>query len=163
MAKGVELGNAIQVLGRHPQRIADIIAPLSAEELRLPPAPGEWSCVELLAHLRCCGDMWGQAISRILSEDHPTFRAVNPRTWARETDYAALQWGKSFEAFAVQREGLVVVLQALPPEGWERSATVTGAGKTLERSVRFYAAWLADHERAHLGQFEKIVGALRGT
>jgi hypothetical protein len=36
---------------------------------------------------------------------------------------------------------------------------VTGAGKTLERSVLFYADWLAVHERPHVKQIERIVNA----
>jgi len=45
----------------------------------------------------------------------------------------------------------------LPPEGWSRAATVTGAGKVLERTVLFYAQWLARHERQHVKQVERIV------
>jgi hypothetical protein len=36
-------------------------------------------------------------------------------------------------------------------------ATVTGAGRTLERTVLFYAQWLASHERPHVKQIERAV------
>jgi len=48
----------------------------------------------------------------------------------------------------------------LPPEGWSRAATVTGAGKVLERTVLFYAQWLARHERQHVKQVERIVNTM---
>jgi hypothetical protein len=63
-------------------------------------------------------------------------------------------------SFATQRAELLAVLSPLPPGGWERSASVTGAGKVLERTVLFYAQWLATHERPHVKQIERIVNTL---
>jgi hypothetical protein len=37
---------------------------------------------------------------------------------------------------------------------------VTGAGKVLERTVLFYARWLAGHEEPHVKQIERIVNAM---
>jgi hypothetical protein len=57
---------------------------------------------------------------------------------------------------------LAVLAELLPPE-WMRTATVTGAGKALVRTVLFYGQWLADHERIHVGQIEQTVAAVRLT
>ena len=51
-------------------------------------------------------------------------------------------------------------LEPLPREGWSRAATVTGAGKVLERTVLFYAQWLARHERTHVKQVARIVNTM---
>jgi len=48
-------------------------------------------------------------------------------------------------------------LKPLPVEAWSRTATVTGAGKPRERTVYTYAQWLANHERTHIKQIERIV------
>jgi hypothetical protein len=48
----------------------------------------------------------------------------------------------------------------LPIDAWERSARVSGAGKVLERTVLFYAQWLAGHERQHVKQVERIVNTM---
>jgi hypothetical protein len=56
---------------------------------------------------------------------------------------------------------LLAILEPLAPVGWARAATVTGAGKPLERTVRFYAEWLAVHERPHVKQIERIVNTMR--
>jgi hypothetical protein len=37
---------------------------------------------------------------------------------------------------------------------------VTGAGKILERTVLFYADWLARRERPHVKQIERIVNTM---
>ncbi len=93
----------------------------------------------------------------MLAEDRPTLRAVNPTTWIKRTDYPDLEFEPSFDAFAAQRADLLAVLELLPPEAWSRAATVTGAGRVLERTVLFYARWLAGHERPHVKQVERIV------
>jgi hypothetical protein len=59
----------------------------------------------------------------------------------------------SFEAYRRQRAELLDLLRGLPAEDWQRSALVTGGGRARERSVWFYADWLADHEGQHVRQF----------
>jgi hypothetical protein len=60
-------------------------------------------------------------------------------------------------AFARQRADLLAVLEPLPLKVWSRAATVTGAGKVIERTVLFYAQWLTPHERPHLKQIARII------
>ena len=97
----------------------------------------------------------------MIAEDTPTLRAVNPRTWIKKTDYLELEFRPSFRAFARQRADLLAVLEPLPLKAWSRAATVTGAGKVLERTVLFYAEWLARHERQHVRQVERIVNTMQ--
>jgi len=96
----------------------------------------------------------------IIAEDAPTIRAVNPTTWIKQTNYSELEFQSSLRSFAAQRAELLAVLSPLPGEGWLRKATVTGAGKVLERTVLFYAEWLARHERTHVKQIERITNAM---
>ncbi len=152
----------LTLLSEAPARIAALTGDLSAEQLRTRPAPDEWSLNDILAHLRSCADVWGGCIEAILAEAHPTFRAVDPRTWMESTDYPELAFRPSLRAFTEQRNALVAVLTALPAEGWERGATVTGAGKPLERTTRFYAQWLATHERTHIKQIGRLAKAMAG-
>jgi hypothetical protein len=112
--------------------------------------------------MRACADVWGTCIVTILAEDGPTLRAVNPRTWIEQTNYRELDFRVSLRAYTAQRDEIVKVLQPLPPEGWARGATVTGAGKPLERTVLFYVQWLARHERPHIKQIERIVRTVHG-
>lgn len=56
------------------------------------------------------------------------------------------------DAFTTQRADLLAVLEPLAPENRDRAATVTVAGKSCERTVLFYAQWLAEYERAHVKQ-----------
>jgi len=152
-----------QVLARlaeAPPRLAALTANLAPAQLQTRPGPADWSLNDVLAHLRSCSDMWGGYIRTILTEDRPTFRAVNPTTWIKHTDYPELEFRRSLRGYAAQRAELLALLQPLPPKAWSRSATVTGGGKPRQRTVFTYAQWLANHERSHFRQIVRLAKAL---
>jgi hypothetical protein len=152
----------LTLLAAAPTRLADLTECLRPDQLLASPEPGEWSARDVLAHLRASSDMWGKYIIVILSEEKPTFKAVNPITWIKKTNYREQEFHPSLQAYTAQRSELVTVLKPLPPEAWFRSATVTGAGKPRQRTVYTYAQWLANHEKSHFRQFERIVSTLHG-
>lgn|SRR5574341_470436 len=152
----------VTLLRSGPPRLAELTAALTEDQLHTAPEPGEWSANEVLAHLRACADMWGDCIRVMLAEDRPTIRAINPRTWIKRTNYLELEFRPSLRSFATQRAELLAVLESLPPESWSRAATVTGAGKVLERTVHFYAQWMAIHERPHVKQIARIASLMQG-
>ncbi len=158
----LDIEQVLILLAETQTRISAATRGMTAAQLQRAPAPGEWSVNEVLAHVRACADVRGEPIRTILAEEHPTFRAVNPRTWIKQTDYPGLEFRRSFRAFAKQRAGLLALLRSLPRKGWSRGATVTGAGAPLERTVLFYAQWVALHERPHVKQVEQIARAMRG-
>ena len=147
----------LALLRETPRRIAALTAGLEPARLRARPTPEDWSANEVLAHMRACADVWGGCMATMIAEDAPTLRAVNPLTWIKRTDYLELEFQPSLRAFATQRAGLLAVLEPLPHEAWSRTATVTGAGKVLQRTVLFYGRWLAGHERPHVKQIADIV------
>ena len=145
-----------------PGRLAAITANLTESHLKASPVPGEWSATAVLAHLRSCGDVWGDATATILRQDRSTLRAINPRQWIKRTGYVEMDFGPSLAAFTAQRAELLLVLDALPEAAWGPSITVTGAGSPLVRTVHSYAERLARHESAHIKQIERIVSSLQG-
>jgi hypothetical protein len=150
----------LTLLAETPTRIAALTADLSPEELQMRPTPEEWSANEVLAHLRACADVWGNCIRTILEKDRPTWRAVSPRTWIKQTDYPELEFRPSLGAFTTQRAELLAVLSPLPIDAWERSATVTTVGRVLEPTVMSYAERLVVHERPHIKQIACIVNTM---
>ncbi len=150
-------------LKEQPGQIAQLTAGLSEKQLRAAPEPGEWACVEILGHLRACGDVWGGYIERMLDEDHPTFRYLSPRTWIRKTDYNDQEFASSFRLFKAQRSSLLHVLTALKPSDWQRGANVKTTDRTHQRTVHYYAHNLADHEGIHLLQIAKTIRAVASS
>ena len=151
----------LTALTEGPPRIAEYTVGLTKAHLLAAPSPGEWSANEVLAHLRSCADVWGECIATIIHHNRPTIRAVNPRTWIERTDYLEQEFRPSLQAFAAQRTAFLAGLEALSPKAWLRSATVTGAGKPLERTVHSYARWMAEHERPHVKQIKRIASTMR--
>ncbi|HSF83170.1 MAG TPA: DinB family protein [Anaerolineales bacterium] len=160
--KSLTIEQILSMLAATPSRLAALTEGLPPAKLLASPEPPEWSARDVLAHLRACSDMWGKYILEILSEDMPTIKAVNPTTWIKKTDYREQGFLPSLQAFTSQRADLLAVLKPLAPEAWSRTATVTGAGKPRERTVYTYAQWLANHERSHLKQVERISNTMRG-
>lgn len=150
----------LAILRETPDRLGVLTGGAIASQLRASPEPGEWSVADVLAHLRSCADVWGDAIETIVVNDHPTIRAVNPTTWIETTKYRELRFGLSLQAFTRQRDRQSALLGQLRDEGWSRSATVLGGGKPLELTVHSYADRLARHERAHWRQVEKTLETL---
>jgi hypothetical protein len=149
------------ILPETPRQIATLTEGLTPAQLRTSPEPDAWSVNDVLAHLRACHDIFGGYTLRITTEDSPSWNGMSPRAWLKKTDYPKWEFVRAFEAFKRQRADLLAVLDPLPREGWERTASVTGmVGETYERSARYYAAWMARHERAHWKHIRSIIDAL---
>jgi hypothetical protein len=162
MARDLAADEIMAILPETPRRIAALTKGLSPDQLRTSRESDAWSVNDVLAHLRACHDVLGGNMLRILAEDHPAWKGMNPRAWMKKTDYPAWPFAPAFEVFKKQRAELLAVLEPLPPDAWERTATVTGMiGETYERSARYYGDWLAGHERAHWKHIERIVAGLR--
>ena len=151
------IDQVLSQLAEQPNAIAALTKDLPRARLHRAPRRDEWSLNDVLAHLRSCGDMWGRYMATIVAEDHPTIRAMNPRTWIKRTNYPELEFAPSFRAFTKQRAELLALLSPLSQAAWSRSATVTGAGRPREMTVLDYARWLANHERSHVKQIARIL------
>lgn len=151
------IDKTMTILTDTPRRIAALTADVPPARLRRHPTRDEWSVVDVLAHLRSCADARGDFIPMILAEDRPTLRAIDPRTFIKHTDYRDLDFATSFRAFVRQRARLLTLLRSLSQKGWSRTAIVTGGGLARERTVLFYAQWVARHEVPHVKQIASII------
>ena len=162
--KYLPVDTILTILKETPPRLAKLTAGLAPAQLHTAPGAGEWSANEVLAHLRACNEVWGgYYIMTILTQDKPTIKAVNPRTWIKNTDYFEQEFQASLRNFTKQRRKLLAVLEPLPPEDWRRTNTLIGAGKPLQQMLLSHADGLARHERAHLKQIERTLNALRAV
>ena len=142
------------LLAATPGRLKVVSVGVSKQLLRTSSAEGGWSANDVLAHLRSCADVWGASIDRLVAEDSPTIRAVNPTTWIAGTDYPAWEFADALQAFTTERTRL---LNVLGEADWSRAGTFTGAGRPLTRTVGSFAERLARHERPHVKQVERAL------
>ncbi len=121
-----------------------------------------WSVSDQLAHLRSCQEVLGGNMLRIVREGHPSWKGMAPT--ARQKEYfGAGRFRENFAAFQKLRAELLQALEPLPPDSWDRTATVSAPpGKVYENSVLYYGDWMARHERSHLRHIARILKETAG-
>ncbi|MCX6591848.1 MAG: DinB family protein [Acidobacteria bacterium] len=152
--------SVVELLETTRRHIVSATRKFSESELNWKPAADAWSVNEVLAHLRCCADLWGESIEKILTQDQPSFRYVSPRGWIAKTNYLELEFNTSVRAFDQQRKDLLQTLRALPVEAWLRRAHVKAGTGVREETVLSYTKRLAEHELGHCQQIDRVLGAL---
>jgi hypothetical protein len=159
-SRGLEVDTIMAILTSTVPRLDDLTRGVPADLLDTVTEYG-WSVNDQLAHLRACHDVLGGNMLRIVREDHPAWKGMSPRAWQKRTDYFEWGFAPAFKAFRAQRAELLAVLEALPPDAWQRTATVSVPPRsTYEYTTQFYGDWMAGHERAHLRHIARILTAL---
>jgi DinB family protein len=142
----------VWVLTETPKLLAEV-GRLDAGRLIYKATKEDWSAVDVMAHLRACGDVWGKHISRMLAEDTPTLTYESPRTYIRRTNYLNLSFGELLSPYLSQRADLLDVLSALAFGDWSRGSTVNGRLFTVFIRVR----QMAHHELEHAAQIKTFL------
>jgi hypothetical protein len=127
---------------------------------RWKPSPDQWSCLEVVAHLRDIErELYGAWVQRVLREQRPVLSArFDAAGLARDRNYNALDPSEVLDAFAADRAGTVDALRDASPAGWGRP-WVDRDGNEL--TLRTLARRLANHDAIHLGQMAKVKRAQR--
>lgn len=149
-----EIDEIVRLLTRTPERITAVAQTLTPAQLHTKANAQTWSANDILAHLRACVDVWGEDIDAMLAHNSPTLRHLSPRTYLRQTNYAALDFGPSFQMFCEQRAELLTKLHSLPLADWSRDAQI----KERRHTVFSHARRMALHEAAHCEQIESLIG-----
>lgn len=149
----VEREEIIAALRAFPDRVEALCRDLSEEELRRPPAPGEWSILEVCCHLRDAAQIEGERIRRLLEEEGPTLEPYDPEALARERGYEREDSRRVLTALRAFWGGLAYQLEGLPAEAWGRSGTHPEAGPV---TVEGRAHQAVRHAHEHLEQIQAI-------
>ncbi len=96
-------------LASAPARFAAALSQLEDADSVSSARPGEWSPVEVLAHVRASHDIMEPRIYYILVRDKPTLLAYDDERWAEVARYASLPVIESLEAMRLRRNELVQV------------------------------------------------------
>ena len=158
-ATRLTVDEVVDILGTTPGRLAHATSGATAGSLLEPLEAGGWSARDILGHLRACHMTWAGYVLRILDEDQPSFRAENPRTTIRRTDFLTIPFRGSLAAFSAERASFVARLRSTNEGELARRADVRIPGLGLQpRSAFHYAHRMAEHERQHVRHIERILG-----
>jgi hypothetical protein len=149
-----QITSYLQTLRETPQRIATATAGIDETRLKKAP-PQEWSLVKIMGHLRAGAEVWSNSIYAMLTHDNPQMDFIHPREWDKKQGYGKGSFGENLQAFTVERQKLLPILETLPFEAWGRTGHFIGKVNTY--SVFGEAMRMALHESDHWGQIDKTV------
>jgi len=143
----------LDTLAATPGRLKDALRGVSKKLALWRPAPGKWSILEIVCHLR---DMEREAYlaryRRILAEDEPLLPDIDGDTLAIERDYRAQGLAAALKDWRAARKETLKLLKGVKGTSWERCGTHETAGRlSMEDFLRRQAV---GNDEAHLGQIE---------
>jgi uncharacterized damage-inducible protein DinB len=144
-----------ETLAATPQALKAAIRGLPKKVLVFTPAPGKWSILEILCHMRDMErDAYLTRYRRILTEDEPRLPDLNGEALAIERDYRNAKAPEVVrEWLSLRRENLQMLRKAGRAQ-WARAGVHATAGRlTMEDLIRRHAV---GNDEAHLGQIEAI-------
>ena len=144
-----------ETLAATPQALKASLKGLSKKALLFTPAPGKWSILEILCHMR---DMEREAYieryTRVLSEDEPRLPDLNGEALAILRAYRSQKAPEVVREWAALRRQTLQLLRKTGKAQWARAGVHETAGRlTMEDLIRRHAV---GNDEAHLSQIEAI-------
>lgn len=147
---------AFEALEPSPKKLAELTRKLDDGVLRRKPAPGKWSALEVVCHLRDLERLWADRMVKAAFSDRPAFYMPDVDTLAEKNGYNTQDPAAALKEFARLRADSLCLLRALPPSHWKRTGMHPKRGEiSIERMVEI----MIGHDKGHLDQIEKAVAA----
>ena len=150
-----ERARHLETLAATPAALKAALHGVPKKLLLFTPAPGKWSILEILCHMR---DMEREAYleryTRILAEIEPRLPDLNGDAFAIERDYRGQKAGEVLRDWARLRRESLRLLKKSKPEQWRRAGFHETAGRlTIDDLVVRHAV---GNDVAHLAQIDAI-------
>jgi len=150
-----ERARHLETLAATPAALKAALRGVPRKLLLFTPAPGKWSILEILCHLR---DMeregYLERYMRILAENEPRLPDLNGDALAIERDYRGQKAGEVLRDWTRLRRESLRLLKRSKPEQWRRAGIHETAGRlTIDDLVVRHAV---GNDTAHLAQIEAI-------
>jgi len=123
-----------------PEELASLLAGRDRPALTRRPDPGSWSAAEIVCHLRDAEELFLVRFQTILAVDDPQIltlgatpealrHPLDPDRWAEERQYARQDAGEALAAFGRRRREVIVLLDGLTAEQWQRRGIHQARGR----------------------------------
>lgn len=149
-----ERADILDVYRATPETIQVLLRGVDDDLALTQPEPGEWSIVEVVAHLADVEEVILERFKKILAEDRPALPDFDPDAAARQNDYRSQRLDTCLSRFLDLRAEMLGTMEPLSPEEWDREGIHEDAGPL---SIHQMAAHLAAHDSIHLAQMSRIL------
>jgi hypothetical protein len=154
---GVLLADARTELARLPAVLAALLGGVDVRLWRDPPAPAEWSPVEIVCHLRDEEAEDFGARVRVAVEGGDRFSPIHPERWAVDRRYRDAEPLVALAAFRERRAANLAFLDTVTPARLRHTVAQPQAG--VLSGLDLLAAGVA-HDRLHLAQLAATLARL---
>lgn len=150
-----EIEGLLRRLAATPSRYVAALSRLEDADSISDMHEGEWSPVQVLAHVRAANDILEPRIFHVLVRENTPLLAYDDGVWAQVARYAMLPITESLATMKHKRKELVHMLRGISPQDWQRTGTHEVRGSM---SVFDIASYVADHDEEHIAQIEASIG-----
>lgn len=145
------------VMRETPGRLADVLRPLSNQQIEHKPGPEKWSIREILCHLADCEIAWAWRLRLIYGADNPTLQPFEQDPWARAYDGVGYTTSAARATWSAARQWNLALIEGLSDDEKRRPATHPDLGAI---SLWTVAEIVAGHDLHHLTSLEKVAHKL---
>jgi hypothetical protein len=149
-----EQDELLKALRSNPVTVRALLRDLDDAAIRARPAPGEWSIVEVVAHLGDTEERTLGRVRRMLDEDNPTLPGFDQAALAVERRYHEMDFAEALRRFLSLRAEHLALLEALDDAGWRRPGVHAENGPM---SVQLYESHIAGEDADHMAQIARLV------
>ena len=141
-------------------RTPDVLEALvkeAGDRLRTPPAPEEWSVIELLGHVHDAEIVMAGRYRWTIAHDEPPLMGYDQDLWVERLRHADDDPQALLEVFAALRSANIDLWRRATPEGRRRFGMHAERGpESIELSFRM----VAGHDLFHIEQIERTLSAV---
>jgi hypothetical protein len=143
------------ILRETPAKLKEATRGMGRAAATWTPAPGKWSILEIVCHLRDMErDAYLVRYRRMLAENEPALPDADGDRYALEYDYRSQKLSGALREWARLRRETLRVLKGLKPADWDRAGIHETDGRlTVARLLERQAL---GNDEAHLGQIDAI-------
>lgn len=144
----------LMALRSNPVTLRALVRGLSDAELRRRPEPGEWSVLEVVAHLGDTEERTIARVRRMLREDNPVLPGYDQAALAVERRYNEMDFDEALTRFEQLRSEHVALLDSLDNAGWQRRGEHEEQGPM---TVQLYESHSVGEDANHMAQIARLI------
>lgn len=147
------------VLRSTSERIGELTAGLTPEQLAAQPEPGKWSVHQIVAHLADVELVFQTRCRMIMFQDRPTLVSFDQDPWVLGWEREKEPWAETYERFSVLRRSILRLFLNAEGHDLQRYGVHSERGP---QSINDYVELMAGHDINHLQQIEQVRGIVGG-